>query len=93
MKVKPLKNHLLIKLVKKENETKSGIILVGKDSTETDMAEIVEIAESHDAEWDTLLKGDSILVNSRVGTKVNIEDEEHLIIHQKDVLAIVKEDK
>lgn len=91
MKVKPLKNHLLIKLVKKENETKSGIILVGGDIEDTNIAQIVETADSYDEEQEILLKGDKVLINSQVGTRVNFGNEDYWIIHQKDVLAIIKD--
>lgn len=89
MKVKPLNNNILIKL-KDEPETKSGIILVGKESGETNVAEIVEIADSSDQELGVLLKGDQILVQAKTGVRLDIDDEEYWIIQQKDVLGIVK---
>lgn len=91
MKVKPLKNHLLVKLVKKDNETKSGIILVGGDSGETNEAQVMEISDSYSEESENLLKGDRILIASKAGTKVKFESEEYLLIHQKDILAIIED--
>lgn len=91
MKVKPLKNHLLVKLVKKDNETKSGIILVGRDSEETNEAQVIEISDGYSEEGENLLKGDRILIDPKVGTKVKFDGEEYLIIHQKDVFATIKD--
>lgn len=89
MKVKPLKNHLLVRLEKKENETKSGILLVGKELQDTNMAKIIETSDFNDEKYDILLKGDTVLIDSSFGKKVNINDEELLIIDQKYVLAVI----
>lgn len=91
MKILPLKNHLLVQIVKKENETKSGIILVGGDSEATNEAQVIEISDSYDEEGQNLFKGDKILIEPQVGTKVKVEGEEYLIIHQKDVFAIIRD--
>lgn len=91
MKVKPLKNYLLVKPVKKGNETKSGIILVGEEQTETKVVQIIETADSYDEEKEILLKGDKLLINPQEGTRVEMDSDEYLIIHQRDVYAIIKD--
>lgn len=91
MIVKPLKKHLLVKLVKKDNETKSGIILVGGDSEETNEATVVEISDSYSEEYENLCKGDRILIDTKARTKVKFDGEEYLIIHQKDIFAVIKD--
>ena len=44
MKVKPLKNHLLIKIEENEEATKSGIILVGSAKGDSNVGKIIEIS-------------------------------------------------
>lgn len=90
MKVKPLKNRLLIKLVEKENETKSGIILAGSEKGETNLAQVVETADCYDEDYEVLLKGDKIVIRLGVGTNVNFDGNEYYIVDQKDVLALVR---
>lgn len=89
MKVKPLKNHLLIKIEENEEATKSGIILVGAAKGDSNVAKIIETADSYDDDQDVFLKGDKILISPHAGTKVKLNDEEYLIVSQKDVLAIL----
>lgn len=89
MKVKPLKNHLLVKLEENEDMTRSGIILVGAAKDVSNIAKIIETADCLDDEQDIFLKGDRILINPYIGVKVKLEDKEYLIISQKDVLAIL----
>ena len=89
MKVKPLKNHLLIKIEENEEATKSGIILVGAAKGDSNVAKIIETADSFEDDQDVFIKGDRILISPHTGTKVKLDDEEYLIVSQKDVLAII----
>lgn len=90
MKVKPLKNHLLIKIEENEETTKNGIILVGAAKGDSNLAKIIETADCFDDDQDVFLKGDKVLINPHSGTKVKMDDDDYLIISQKDVLAILK---
>lgn len=89
MKVKPLKNYLLVKIVENEESTKSGIILMGAAKGDSNIAKIIETADCFNEDQDVLLKGDKILITPHIGTKVKLEDEEYLIISQKDVFAVL----
>ena len=88
MNVKPLKNHLLVKMMENEESTKSGIILAGNSKDESNMAQIIETPDYLDSDYDMLLKGDKVLINPHVGTKVKIEGDEYIFITQEDILAI-----
>ncbi|MDF2841870.1 MAG: groES [Herbinix sp.] len=90
MNVKPLKNHLLVKVNENEEATKSGIILVGAAKGDSNVAKIIEKADSFDNDQDVFLKGDRILISPHAGTKVKLDDEEYLIVSLKDVLAILR---
>ena len=89
MKVKPLKNHLLVKIIENEESTKSGIILAGSAKGESNIAQITETADSYDDNQDIMLKGDKIIINPHMGTNVKINNDNYLIINQKDVLAVI----
>lgn len=89
MTVKPLKNHLLVKIVENEETTSSGIILTGSAKGDSNVAEIIETADCYDEEQDILLKGDKILISPHIGTKVKLDGSEYLIIEQKDVYAVL----
>ncbi|MDF2803985.1 MAG: groES [Anaerocolumna sp.] len=89
MKVKPLKNHLLVKITESEETTKGGIILVGTAKGESNIAEIIETADCFDEDKDILLKGDKILIGPHVGTRVKLDGNEYLIVEQKEVFAVL----
>ena len=85
MKVKPLKNNLLVKLEENEETTKSGIILVGEAKGESYIARIIETADCLEENQDVFLNGDRVLINKHLGVRVRLEDTDYLIISQKDV--------
>ena len=89
MKIRPLKNNYLVKIVENEESTKSGIILAGTAREESNIAKVIETADCFDEGEDTVLKGDEIIIYPHAGTKVNLDSEEYLIISQKDVLAVL----
>jgi len=89
MKAKPLKNYLLVKIVENEEFTKSGIILAGSAKGESNIAKIVETADCYDDNQDVFSKGDKVLISPHAGTNIKLDDDEYLIISQKDVFAIL----
>jgi len=89
MKVKPLKDYLLVKTVENEESTKSGIILAGVAKGESNIAKVIETSDCISENESVLLKGDKILMNPHSGTKVKLDGEEYLILSQKDIFAVL----
>ena len=83
MKLNPLNNNLVIKVLPKENVTESGIILPGKKD-DSDIAIVCEVGPN----VNQVKNGDKIIFNN--GKEVKIENEKYIIIQQEGVLAIVE---
>lgn len=84
MKLVPLGQRLIIKLIENNNVTKSGIIL--KDSsTEGDLncGLVVEVSK----EITELSKNDKIYYSKFKGEQIKFLDEEYIILELKDVIA------
>ncbi len=96
MKVRPLHDRIIVKRVEEESKTAGGIII--PDSAKEKPQEGVVIAvgggritdEGKVIELD-VKTGDRILFGKYVGSdSINIEGEEHLILRESDVLAIIE---
>lgn len=92
MNITPLGDNVLVKQ-KKEEKTKSGIIL----STEKELPEATVVAVGPGKVLDNGTRtamevkvGDVVFLKSWGGDKVEIEKEEYKIVSQSDILAIVK---
>ncbi len=94
MKLKPLLDRVVIKMVESEETTKSGIILAGSAKEKPQFAEVVAVGPGgivDDKKVDMYVKvGDKVITSKYSGTEVKIDDEELIIVKQSDILAIVE---
>ena len=95
MKLRPLQDRILVKRVEEESKTKGGIII--PDTAKEKPAEGKVVAVGNGKVGDDgkripleIKKGDRILFGKYSGTEVKIEGEEHLIMREEDVLAVIE---
>ncbi len=94
MKLYPLQDRVVVKLVEAEETTKSGIILTGAAKEKPQVAEVVAVGPGIN-EGDNQVKmevqvGDKVITSKYAGTEVKMDGEEYTIVKQSDILAIVK---
>lgn len=99
MTIKPIGNRLVVKLVKQQTTTKSGIILSTKEENEQSMGEIIAIGSGAEVDSEInitslgLSVGDKIIFGKYSGEEVkdqNDPDTMYKIIKSSDVMAIVE---
>ena len=92
--IKPLADRVLLKMVEKEETTKSGIILSSGAQEKPQVAEVIEVGPGINTEDKKVemyvKKGDKVIISKYSGTEVKYEDEDYIIVKQDDILAIVK---
>ena len=95
MKLRPLQDRILVKRVEEEAKTKGGIII--PDTAKEKPAEGKVIAVGNGKLGDDgkripleIKKGDRILFGKYSGSEVKIEGDEHLIMREDDVLAVIE---
>ena len=94
MKLKPLADRVIIKMVEAEETTKGGIILTGSAKEKPDVAEVLAVGpggvvDGKDVEM-TVKVGDHVITSKYAGTQVKIDGEELTIVRQGDILAVVE---
>ena len=93
MKLKPLADRVVLKQVKAEEKTKSGLILSSAAQEKPEIFEVIEVGpggvvDGKDVKMD-VKKGQKVITGKYSGTNVKIDGEELLIVKQADILAIV----
>lgn len=95
MKVKPLFDRVLVKRADVKEEVRGGIII--PDSAKEKPLEAVVIAvgtgkrnEKGESVAPLLKEGDRILLGKYAGTEVKLNDEEHIILREDEVLAVIE---
>ena len=96
MKIKPLQDRLVIKRLEEEEKTKGGIIIPDSAKEKPQEGRVVAIGDGKTLESGqkaplTVKPGDKILFGKYSGTEIKIDGEEHLILREDDVLAIVQD--
>ena len=96
MKIKPLQDRLVVKRIEEEDKTKGGIIIPDSAKEKPQEGRVVAIGDGKTLESGqkaplTVKPGDKILFGKYSGTEIKIDGEEHLILREDDVLAIVQD--
>ena len=94
MKLKPLSDRVIVKLVEAEETTKSGIILTGAAKEKPEIAEVLAVGPGGMVDGKEVVMtgkaGDKVITSKYSGTQVKIDGEELTIVRQNDILAVVE---
>ena len=94
MKLKPLGDRVVIKMMEAEEKTKSGLILTGSAKEKPEIAEVVEVGPGGLVDGKevkmTVKKGQKVITGKYSGTEVKVDGEEYTIVRQSDILAVVE---
>ena len=94
MKLTPLADRVILKMVEAEETTKSGIILTGTAKEKPQIAEVIAVGPGGNVDGKEitmyLKKGDRVIASKYAGTEVKIDGEEYTILRQSDILAVVE---
>jgi len=95
MKIQPLHDRVVVKRVEEEEKTKGGII-IPDTAKEKPIEGIVVAVGSGKSEGEgkkkvplDVKKDDRVLFSKYAGTEITIEGEEHLIMKEEDIIAII----
>ena len=96
MKVKPLQDRLVIKRIEEEEKTKGGIIIPDAAKEKPQEGRVIavgdgKVLDSGQKSPLTVKVGDKILFGKYSGTEIKIDGEDHLILREDDVLAIIED--
>ncbi len=94
MKVRPLHDRVIVKRIEEEEKTKGGIIIPDTAKEKPIEGKVMaagngKILENGKKVPLEVKVGDRILFGKYAGTEVKIEGEEHLIMREDDIIAIV----
>ncbi len=95
MKIRPLQDRIIVKRIEEEETSKGGILIPDTAKEKPQEGKVVavgkgKIGEDGKLQKPDVKKGDRVLFGKFSGTEVTLEDEEHLIIREDDVLGIVE---
>ena len=94
MKLTPLADRVILKMLEAEETTKGGIILTASAKEKPSVAEVISVGPGGNVDGKdvvmTVKPGDKVVVAKYAGTEVKVEDVEYSIVRQSEILAIVE---
>jgi chaperonin GroES len=95
MKIRPLHDRILVKRIEEESKTSGGIYIPDTAKEKPIQAEVIAVGSGkRDKDGKTIAPevkaGQRVLFSKYSGTEVKIDGEEHLIMREDDILAILE---
>ncbi len=86
---------MIVKVVEDEEETVGGIVLANNAKQKPQQGKIVAVGEGGVTPEGKRLplsvkEGDTILYDKYAGSEVKYEGDDYLVLHEKDIMAIVE---
>ena len=95
MKLTPLADRVILKMLEAEETTKGGIILTGSAKEKPSVAEVISVGPGGVVDGKTVTMtvkpGDKVITSKYSGTEVKVDGEECTIVRQSDILAVVED--
>ncbi len=94
MRIKPLADRVVLKPIEPEDQIKGGIIIPDTAKEKSQQGEVIAVGSGKISENGTKIpmevkNGDKVLYGKYSGNEVSIDDQEYLIMHEADILAIL----
>jgi len=93
MKVKPLHDRVLIKRFESKEQKKGGIIIPDTAKEKPMEGKVIAVGSGRLEKGERIplevKKGDTVLFGKYAGTEIKIDDVEHVILREDEVLGIL----
>ena len=96
MRIQPLSDHILIEPVKKEEKTKTGILLPETaDKEKPEQGKVIALGPGRKTAAGKIIPlsvkvGDLVLFTKYGPNEIKVNDKEYLIAKEEDILAIIE---
>ena len=94
MKVRPLRDRVLVKPLTEKEVVKGGIIIPDTAKEKPNEGEVIAVGSGRVLEDGKVhpldvKKGDKVIYSKYGGTEIKIEGEEHILMKEEDILGIL----
>ncbi len=95
MRIRPLHDRIIVKRLEEEEKTKGGIIIPDTAKEKPIEGKVIAVGDGKIKEDGTKLPlelkvGDKVLFAKYGGTEIKIDGEEHLMMREEDILAVIE---
>lgn len=93
--LKPIADRVIIKVQEEREESVGGILLASNAKEKPQVGEVIAVGDGSVTENGTKLPltvkvGDTVYYDKYSGSQVKFDNEDYLVLHEKDIIAIVE---
>jgi chaperonin GroES len=94
MQLKPLHDRVVVRRAEEEQVTAGGIIIPGTATEKPSRGEVIAVGKGvrdNNGELQSLdvVVGNIVLFNKHAGTEVNVDNEDFVIMHEEEIVAVI----
>lgn len=95
MKLSPIRDRVLVKPIEETNVTKSGIVIPDNAAEKPIQGKVLAIGTGKLLDNGTVIPlvvkpGDTVLYGKYAGTTVKLDNNDHIVLKEDDILAVVE---
>ena len=95
MKIRPLQDRVIVKRVEEEGKTKGGIIIPDSAKEKPMEGKVIAVGKGKVLEDGKIPPldvkvGDRVLFGKYSGSEIKIDEEEHMIMREDDILGVIE---
>jgi chaperonin GroES len=95
MKIRPLRDRVIVKRIAEEEKTKSGLIIPDTAKEKPQEGKVIAVGKGKVNDDGKLIPlqvkaGDKILFGKYSGSEIKLDGEEHLIMREEDLLGVIE---
>jgi chaperonin GroES len=95
MKLSPIRDRILVRPIEDTNVTKSGIVIPDNATEKPIRGKVLAVGSGRVLDNGTVLplvvkEGDTVLYGKYAGTTVKLDNDDHIVLKEDDILAIVE---
>ncbi len=95
MKVRPLRDRILVKRIEEEEQRVGGIIIPDTAKEKPQQGKVVAVGKGRVNDKGEVFpldvkEGDTVLFGKYAGTEIKLDGEEYLIMREEEVLGVVE---
>lgn len=93
-RVRPLHDRVIVKRLEEEEKSKGGIIIPDTAREKPQRGEVIAVGPGKRQDGKLIAPdvkpGDQVLFSKYAGTDIKLNGEEHLVVHEDDILAVIE---
>lgn len=95
VKIKPIGDRVLVKHIEEKEQVRGGIIIPDSAKEKPQEAEVIAVGsgrvlEDGNVRPVSVAVGDRVLFGKYTGDEIKLEGEEHIILREEDILAVLE---